>query len=129
MVWTNLFSKLMPITWLDKIDGLDLGDPQKNVNAADMNQIKTTVNANETTLGGKAATSSFVENEVPGGAVNGINVNYSISFTPVSEASVKIYKNGMRQKGGGVDYSVSGTTIVMATAPETGDLLLVDYRK
>lgn len=38
----------MPITWLDKIDGLDLNDPQKNVNAADMNQIKLTANATET---------------------------------------------------------------------------------
>lgn len=38
----------MPITWLDKIDGFDLGNPQKNVNAADMNQIKTTVNSIET---------------------------------------------------------------------------------
>src|SRR6187455_721153 len=38
------------ITWLDKVDGLDLLDPQKNVNAADMNQIKTTVNANDTSF-------------------------------------------------------------------------------
>jgi hypothetical protein len=34
------------ITWLDKIDGSDAGDPQKNVNAADMNHIKTVVNTN-----------------------------------------------------------------------------------
>lgn len=38
----------MPITWLDKIDGFDLGNPQKNVNAADMNQIKVAVNQVET---------------------------------------------------------------------------------
>lgn len=36
------------ITWLDKIDGFDLGNPQKNVNAADMNQIKVAVNQVET---------------------------------------------------------------------------------
>lgn len=35
------------ITWLNKIDGLDLNDPQKNVNAADMNEIKSVVNTNE----------------------------------------------------------------------------------
>jgi len=34
------------ITWLDKIDGSDAGNPQKNVNAADMNQIKTVTNTN-----------------------------------------------------------------------------------
>jgi hypothetical protein len=35
------------ITWLNKIDGSDAGDPQKNVNSADMNQIKTVVNTND----------------------------------------------------------------------------------
>src|SRR6186713_859050 len=44
------------ITWLDKIDGLDLLDPQKNVNAADMNQIKTAVNANVATAASDSAT-------------------------------------------------------------------------
>lgn len=35
------------ITWLNKIDGLDLNDPQKNVTAADMNEIKSVVNTND----------------------------------------------------------------------------------
>lgn len=35
------------ITWLDKIDGLDLANPRKNVDADDMNQIKTAVNTND----------------------------------------------------------------------------------
>lgn len=110
------------ITWLDKIDGLDLGDPQKNVNAEDMNQIKTAVNTNAGLL-----TSMFVENEVPSGSVNSSNVTFGLANTPVS-GSLKLYRNGMRQKGGGVDYSISVATITMATAPETGDLLLADYR-
>lgn len=36
------------ITWLDKIDGFDLSNPRKNVNADDMNQIKNAVNDNDT---------------------------------------------------------------------------------
>lgn len=110
------------ITWLDKIDGLDLGDPQKNVNAADMNQIKTAVNTNAGLL-----TTMFVENEVPSGAVNSLNVTFGLANTPVS-GSLKLYHNGIRLKGGGVDYSISGVTITMATAPETGDNLIADYR-
>lgn len=111
------------ITWLDKIDGFDLGNPQKNVNAADMNQIKTTVNTNAELL-----TTMFVENEVPSGAVNSSNVTFGLANTPVA-GSVKLYLNGIRLKGSGVDYSISVATITMGTAPETGDILLADYRK
>lgn len=117
----------MPITWLDKIDGLDLGDPQKNVNAADMNQIKNEHNALETTVGGKVAASTFVDNETPTGTVNGSNVTFNLSFTPVA-GSVQLYKNGMRQKIT-ASYSISGSTITMVVAPETGDELYADYRK
>lgn len=35
------------ITWLDKIDGTNPSNPQENVNASDMNQIKTAVNTNK----------------------------------------------------------------------------------
>lgn len=55
------------ITWLTKIDGFDLNDPQKNVNAADMNEIKTVTNTNAAEVDLKAYSSSFVENEVAGG--------------------------------------------------------------
>lgn len=126
------------ITWLNKIDGLDLGDPQKNVNAADMNQIKSNVNTNETTLAnlgtsfttftGTTFPGTFVENMVPVGTVNGINVTFTLSDTPIA-GSVKLYINGIRLKAAGVGYSISGNTITMVTAPETGDILLADYRK
>lgn len=46
------------ITWLDKIDGLDLANARKNVNADDMNQIKTTANANESAIGSHGANTS-----------------------------------------------------------------------
>lgn len=128
----------MPITWLDKINGFDLGDPQKNVNASDMNEIKTTVNNNEatltnlgssfTTFTGTTFQGTFVENEVPTGAVNGSNVTFTLLNTPIV-GSVKLYINGIRLKAAGVGYTISGSTITMVLAPETGDILLVDYRK
>lgn len=83
------------ITWLDKIDGFDLGDPQKNVNASDMNIIKSAVNTNAGLL-----TSMFIENEVPAGSINSINVTFSLSNAPISN-SLKLYHNGIRLKGGG----------------------------
>lgn len=113
------------ITWLDKIDGLDLGNPQKNVNAADMNQIKNTVNANETTLSGKVSSSTFKENEIPTGAINGSNVTYNLAFAPIS-GSLKLHLNGNRLNPS--SFSLNISTITMVTAPETGDSLLADYR-
>lgn len=53
------------ITWLNKIDGSDPGDPQKNVNAADMNLIKTVVNTNDgntTTVATNLATHAALTN-------------------------------------------------------------------
>ena len=162
------------ITWLDKIDGLDLLNPQKNINAADMNQIKSAVNTNDSattaalalkasityvdsTAASKVADTinngtttvapsqnavfdalalkadsstvlaSFVENEVPSGTINGVNTAFIITYTPVS-GSVKVYWNGMRMKVG-VGYTISDVNITMTLPPETGDTLVVDYRK
>ncbi len=162
------------ITWLDKIDGLDLLDPQKNVNAADMNQIKTTVNTNDSTttaalalkasityvdstaaskvadainngtttvapsqnavfdalaLKADASTvlASFVDGEVPTGSINSSNLIYTLANTPIS-GSVQVFWNGIKSRAG-VGHTISGTTITMATAPETGDTLEVYYRK
>lgn len=128
----------MPITWLNKIDGFDLGDPQKNVNASDMNEIKTTVNTNETTLTnlgssfttftGTTFQGTFVENEVPTGIMNSSNPTFTLANTPIA-GSVKLYINGIRLKAAGVGYSISGTTITMTIPPDNGDILLADYRK
>jgi hypothetical protein len=243
------------ITWLNKIDGSDAGDPQKNVNAADMNLIKTVVNTNDgntttvatnlsthaaltnnphavtktqvglpnvdntsdankpvstaqataigvvqtdvnthealtnnphsvtktqvglsnvdnTTDAGKPVSTaqqtaidakvadainngtttiapsqnavfdalalkansadipllaSFVDNEVPSGTIDGLNDTFTIANTPIA-GSFKLY-NAIRLKGGGEDYTLTGTTIVFVTPPELGSNLQCDYRK
>lgn len=73
-------------------------------------------------------TAGFVDEEIPSGAVNGSNVTFTLANTPIA-GSVKLYKNGIRMKQGGADYSISGLTITFVTAPATGDVLLADYRK
>lgn len=75
------------------------------------------------------SSSNFVENEVPSGSINGSNADFTIANTPVA-GSERVYLNGMRCFGGsGNDYTISGTTITMATAPLSGERLIVDYRK
>jgi len=72
---------------------------------------------------------NFVDGETPSGSINGSNVTFTIANTPVT-GSVKLYLNGVRQNAGaGNDYTISGSTITMATAPLTGEVLLADYRK
>lgn len=107
------------ISWLDKIDGGDLGNPRMNVNASDMNAIKNTVNENAALM---ALLSSFVENEVPSGS----GTDFTIANTPVA-GSVKLYRNGIRQTIT-TDYTISGANITL-TSTIGSDTLLADYRK
>ena len=58
---------------------------------------------------------------------NGVTVAFTLSNTPVTN-SVQIFLNGLLQEAGsGKDYTVSGTTVTFATAPETGDILICHY--
>jgi hypothetical protein len=75
----------------------------------------------------RALLASFVENEVPGGDVNSSNTIYTLANTPVA-GSVAVYVNGLRFKNI-QDYTISGGTITMVQAPQTGDNIICDYRK
>lgn len=73
--------------------------------------------------------SNFVDREVPSGAINGVNVTYTLANTPVL-GSEHIYLNGLLQDvGAGNDYTISGATITYLAAPLTGEKLVVSYRK
>jgi len=63
--------------------------------------------------------------ETPSGSVNSSNATFTLSQTPTS-GTVKLFQNGIRLKLT-EDYTISGLTITMNTAPITGDLLLADY--
>lgn len=69
----------------------------------------------------------IITGETPSGLINSSNVDYTLANTPVA-GTVRVYLNGLRQEeGSGKDYQISGTTITFAVAPDTGDILLVDY--
>jgi hypothetical protein len=71
--------------------------------------------------------SSFVNSEVPAGAVNGANTAFTLANTPVT-GSVQVFVNGVRQKYT-TDYTVATGTITFVTAPFTGDYIDVVYFK
>lgn len=78
---------------------------------------------------GGLATSNFVDKEIPSGAINGSNTAFTLANTPTT-GSDHLYLNGVLQEAGsGNDYTISGGTITMLTAPLTGEKIRVTYRK
>lgn len=75
-----------------------------------------------------AASTNFAESETPSGTINGSNTAFTLASSPIA-GSVKLYYNGVRlEAGAGNDYTISGASITMLFAPETGSKLLADYR-
>lgn len=68
--------------------------------------------------------------EVPSGTVNGSNTSFSLAFTPSAAASVHLTLDGLVLiQGSGQDYTISGSTITMTTAPALGQKLYALYTK
>lgn len=75
--------------------------------------------------GGGGAT-TLVQGEVPAGTVNGVNTVFTTAAAFVT-GSLRVYKNGIRLKGGGADYTENIQGFTMVTPPATGTVLLCDY--
>jgi len=66
-----------------------------------------------------------VENESSN--CDGAETDFTLDNTPVAN-SVQVFLNGLLQEeGSGKDYTLSGTTVSFATAPESGDILIIHY--
>lgn len=92
-----------------------------------LSQVGQNVTINST--GGGLGPTNFVNGETPAGSVNGINVTFTLAFTPTANTD-SVYLNGVRLRRGALqDYTISGAVITMSAAPQTGDGLLVDYIK
>jgi len=66
-----------------------------------------------------------VENESAN--CNGATVAFTLSNTPVAN-SLQVFLNGLLQEeGSGKDYTYAGTTVTFATAPVSGDILIIHY--
>lgn len=79
---------------------------------------------------GTGTTATFVDNEVPGGTINGANTTFTLANAPNPSASLKLYKNGVLLAQN-IDYTLSGATITFVNtkaAPQAGDSLLASYR-
>lgn len=67
--------------------------------------------------GGGGSSLTWIQ-EAPAGAVNGVNVTFTLSQTPSADAIVNLTLNGVGQRQGpGLEYTISGATITFATPP------------
>lgn len=65
------------------------------------------------------------ERENHSASCNGTNTVFILAHNPV-EKSVQVFLNGLLQEIG-VDYTLVGTTITFALAPNAGDILIIHY--
>lgn len=65
---------------------------------------------------------NFAFDETPTGALTG--TSFTLAHTPSPSGSLILMKNGLIVSPGGVDYTISGATITMGTAPGTGNPLI-----
>ncbi|MFB3776780.1 MAG: hypothetical protein ACE141_04190 [Bryobacteraceae bacterium] len=72
---------------------------------------------------------SFVDAEVPVGAVDGSNTHFTLANAPNPPSSLALFRNGILQKAG-LDYVLSGNAIdfTAGSVPQAGDLLICSYR-
>lgn len=64
-------------------------------------------------------------NITPTGDINGINTQFTVDYS-IEPPTSRIYLNGIRQYLA-TDYTVSGNIINFVVAPETNDIIIVDY--
>lgn len=82
------------------------------------------------TSAGTLIDSGTIVQEAPAGTVNGSNVTFTLSFTPLNLNLVDLKLDGVvLEQGAGKDYTISGATITMLTAPVAGQSLLALYSK
>lgn len=76
--------------------------------------------------GGTATVTEW--NEVPSGAVDGINVSFTLANSPEPSRALQLYVNGVLQRQGvGNDYLLSGSDITLLWTPRSGSNILATY--
>jgi hypothetical protein len=99
------------------------------VTGSDTNCVLVNGTSAECGGGGGGSTITFVDGETPSGTVNSSNNTFVLAYMPVT-GSVRVFRNGLRMKLA-VDYTIAGATItfISSSTPQTGDVVLVDYRR
>lgn len=91
-----------------------------------------TINAGTGVITATAAgsTINFADNETPAGTIDGTNATFTLAHTPIvsPSSSLLLFLNGVLQKASVNDYTLTGASIVFATAPVVNSIILAFYR-
>jgi hypothetical protein len=73
---------------------------------------------------------TFVDLEIPLGAIDGSNGVFNLSSVPAPATSLRVFRNGVLMNPT-IDYSMNGATLtfVAGATPQPGDSLQASYRK
>lgn len=75
-----------------------------------------------------AATSGqSIFREIPSGSVNGSNTEFTLAHAPNSGTEQVFLNGALLNSGANSDYVVSDSTITFTLAPQSGDVILVNY--
>ncbi len=76
-----------------------------------------------------SVSTTFIDAEVPAGAVNGSNTAFTLANVPNPPSSLALFRNGLLQRQGG-DYTLisNAITFVAGAVPQTSDVLAAFYR-
>lgn len=91
----------------------------------------TGITATNGVLAADAVANNIVEGDISveneSANCNGSTTAFTLSATPLA-SSLDVYLNGLRlEEGSGKDFTWSATTVTFATAPATGDILIIRY--
>ena len=75
------------------------------------------------------AASNFVAKETPAGTVDGTNTTFVLANTPIAGTEHLYYNGLLLESGAGNDYTITGGTITMLFAPQSGDKIRCSYFK
>jgi hypothetical protein len=81
-----------------------------------------------TNIIGAVGFANIANNELPAGAINGVNTVFTLAFTPIAPGILLVAVNGA-VKVQGVDYTLVGQTITFTVAPPVGAVISVLYLK
>lgn len=82
--------------------------------------------SNQTVATGGAFAPALVNNEIPGGAIDGINTVFTLANIPATD-SLAFYVKGVLQEPG-VDYTLVGATITTMLPPLAGSYMRAFYQ-
>jgi hypothetical protein len=76
-----------------------------------------------------SVSTTFIDGEVPAGAINGTNAAFTLANVPNPPTSLALFRNGLLLTQGG-DYTLSSNAITFQTGavPQLADVLLASYR-